>query len=454
MSRGSQQDLSPELLEKLVRKAIDCGASDAEVIGIARTEFNVEVRLGEVEKLTEAASRGIGLRVLRHGRQASCSTSDTSPEALDELVMTAVELASRTSVDEAAILPSAGELAKTIPDLGLCDPAVAAIPTETRVELARRAEDAARATDPRIVNSEGASCSTVTSTLTLVSSAGFTGSYRGSLCSLGVAPIARQEEQMQIGYWGDRRRNLRDLDSPEEIGTTAARRALRKLGARKVATGTFPVVFESTAAEDLLRDLFEAVNGGAIFRRASFLVGRLGETIASPLVTIVDDGLMPGGIGSRPFDGDGLAARRTVVINQGVLDSYLLNTYTARKLNLASTGNATRGLTGAPSIDVGNLFLAPGVCSPEEVIGSVANGFYVTETIGFGFNPVTGDYSRGAAGWWIIDGQLAFPVEEVTIAGNMREMLRGIEMVGNDLRFRGRIASPTIKIDRMTVSGD
>ncbi len=448
------ENLSSDLLARIVRMALDRGASDAEAIGISSSEFSVEVRLGEVEKLTEATSRGIGLRVLRHGRQASCSTSDTGEAAIEDLVSTAVDLASRTSVDEAATLPPASEMATNIPDLQICDPEVAAIPTATRVELAREAEAAARAADSRIVNSEGAAFSSVTSEVTLVSSAGFAGSYRSSLCSLAVAPIAREGQQMQVGYWGDRRRRLRDLQSAREIGEIAARRALRKLGARKVSTGTFPVVFENTAAEDLLRDLFEAVNGGAIFRRASFLVGRLGEAIASPLVTIVDDGILPGGSGSRPFDGDGLPSRRTVVINQGVLESYLLNSYTARKLNLPSTGNATRGLTGAPSIGVGNFFLAPGVSTPDEIIRSVPNGFYVTETIGFGFNPVTGDYSRGAAGWWISNGELAFPVEEVTIAGNLRDMLRGIEMTGDDLHLRGKIASPTIKIDRMTVSGD
>lgn len=446
--------LTPEFLSHIARLAIDRGATDAEVIGIATSEFSVEVRLGQVEKLQEASSQGIGLRVLHRGRQASCSTSDIGPSAIDEMVANAVEMAKSTSVDEAALLPEREEMTRDLPDLGLFDPAIVELPTEKKIELARRTEEAARSADPRIVNSDGAACSTVSSRVTLVNTIGFAGSYRATTCSLVTAPIAKQGEQMQVGYWGDRRRAFDPLDSPEEIGREAARRALRKLGARKVSTRTVPIVFEANAAEDLLGDLFDAVNGGAVFRRASFLVGKLGETIASPLVTIVDDGLMPGALGSRPFDGEGLATRRTVVIENGVLKNYLLNTYTARKLCLASTGNAVRGLTGAPSVGVGNFFLAPGVYDPTDMIKSVKDGFYVTETIGFGFNPVTGDYSRGAAGWWIENGELAFPVEEVTIAGNFRDMLRGIEMIGNDLRFRGKIAAPTVKIDRMTVSGN
>ncbi|MFM8394509.1 MAG: metallopeptidase TldD-related protein [Acidobacteriota bacterium] len=221
-----------------------------------------------------------------------------------------------------------------------------------------------------------------------------------------------------------------------------------------MTTQSVPIVFEAGATEDLLGSIFDVVSGSSIFRRASFLVGRLGEVVGSPLLTIIDDGRRPGALGTRPFDAEGLPTRRTPVIEEGRLCNYLLNTYTARKLKLASTGNAVRGLTGSPSVGVGNFYLLPGSTPPAEIIRSVRNGFYVTEMIGFGFNPVTGDYSRGASGWWISEGELAFPVEEVTIAGNLSEMMRGVEMVGNDLHFRGRIAAPTIKVDRMMVSGN
>ncbi len=446
--------ITTELLADIVDRARKRGATDAEVLGIETTEFEVEVRMGDVEKLQEAASRGIGLRVLYEGRQASCSTSDVTPQGIEELVSHAVEMAKTTSVDEAAVLPAREELATRIADLQLHDPGVIALPTERKIEMARACEAAARDYDARITNSEGAGCSTSVNQVALVTSGGFSGAYSSTSCNLGVAPIAREGEQMQVGYWSDWKRTVAALDAPEALGREAARRAIRKLGGRRVPTQEAPIVFESTAAESLLRDLFGALDGNAIFRRASFLVGRLGETIAVPELNLIDDGTLPGALGSRPFDGEGLATRRTPVIENGVLKSYLLNTYTARKLGLRSTGNASRGLSGAPGVGVGNFFVAPGVHAPDDIVASVSSGFYVTEMIGFGFNAVTGDYSRGASGWWIENGKLAFPVEEVTIAGNFRDMLRGIEMIGNDLVFRGRIAAPTLKINRMMVSGE
>ncbi len=446
--------ITTELLSEIVDQAIRRGATEAEAVGVESTEFEVEVRLGEVERLQEAASRGVGLRVLYQGRQASSSTSDTSPQAIDELISSAVEMAKLTSVDESAALPSGDQLARQIEDLGLYDPAVSELTTEIKIEMARSAEEAARSADPRIANSEGSSCATTVGKTVLVTSAGFAGEYQGAICALTVAPIAKEGGHMQVATWGDRQRALASLDSPEALGREAARRALRKLGARKIATQEAPIVFESSAAEELLGDLFAAVDGYSILRRASFLVGRLGETIAAPELTIIDDGRMFGAVGSRPFDGEGLAARRTVVVENGVLKTYLLNTYTARKLGLRSTANATRALTGAPAVGFSNFFIAPGVYRADEIIASVKKGFYVTEMIGFGFNAVTGDFSRGASGWWIEDGELAFPVEEVTIAGNFRQMLRGIEMIGDDLRFRGPLAAPTIKVNRMMVGGE
>ena len=446
--------ITKELLSDIVTQAVKRGATDAEAVGIETTEFHVEVRLGEVEKLQEAASRGVGLRVLYQSRQASSSTSDVSPQAIDELISCAVEMAKLTSVDQATTLPARDELARESADLGLYDAAISELPTERKIEMARSAEEAARSADSRITNSEGSACSTTVGKTILVTSAGFAGEYQSTTCALMVAPIAKEGDQMQVAGWGDRQCALASLDSPESLGREAARRALRKLNARKVTTQEAPIVFESSVAEELLGDFFGAVDGYSIFRRASFLVGRLGEPIAAPELTVIDDGQMRCRVGSRPFDGEGLATRRTVVVENGVLKSYLLNTYTARKLGLRSTANAARGLTGAPVVGFSNFFIAPGVYQADEIIASVKNGFYVTEMIGFGFNAVTGDFSRGASGWWIEDGKLAFPVEEVTIAGNFRDMLRGIVMIGNDLRFRGRIASPTIKIDRMMVSGE
>lgn len=448
-------EITKNLLTEVVSSALKRGATEAEVIALETTEFSVEVRLGEIETLQESASRGLGLRVIYEGRQASASTSDIQPQSIDKLIADAVEMARFTSIDEAAILPAREELAHEIPDnLALYDEAIEALPTEQKIAMAQAAEAAARSFDPRIINSEGAACSTTLGRMLLVTSSGFAGEYRGTNCGLMTAPIAREGEQMQIAGWGDSQRWLNKLDAPEEIGRVAAERAIRKLGARKVPTQEVPIIFDAVAAGELLSSFFEAVSGDSVFRRASFLVGKLNEIIAAENLTIIDDGRIPGAIGSRPFDSEGLPTRQTAVVENGVLRSYLLNSYTARKLGLHSTANAKRGLTGAPGVGISNFYIAAGKQTPEEIIASVKNGFYVTDMIGFGFNPVTGDYSRGASGRWIENGQLTYPVEEVTIAGNFRDMLRGIEMIGNDLRFRGSLAAPTLKINKMMVSGD
>ncbi len=448
-------EITTELLSEMVSSALKRGATEAEAIALEATEFSVEVRLGEVETLQESASRGIGLRVIYEGRQASASTSDTNPEALEKLVAEAVEMARFTSPDEASVLPSREEFSNSSnPDLQLYDEAIANLPTERKIEMAKACEEAALTFDPRITNSEGGSCATTLGRMLLVTSSGFAGEYHGSNCGLVSAPIATDKDQMQQSFWGESQRWLKKLSSPEAIGREAAHRALRKLGASKVATQEVPIIFDAAVAGELLRNFFEAVSGESVFRRSSFLVGKLNESIAAAELTIIDDGTLAGAVGSRPFDGEGLPSRRNVVVENGVLRSYLLNSYTARKLGLRSTANAMRGLTGAPGVGVNNFYIEAGKTSPEEIIASVRNGFFVTELIGFGFNPVTGDYSRGASGLWIENGKFTHPVEEVTIAGNFRDMLRGIEMIGNDLYFRSNIATPTLKVNKMMVSGD
>jgi PmbA protein len=259
---------------------------------------------------------------------------------------------------------------------------------------------------------------------------------------------------MQRDYWYSVARRLSLLESPEQVGKVAAERTLRRLGARKVKTTRVPVVFDPQVARGLLGEICEAVNGDLIYRGASFLAGRMGQTVAGENITVVDDGTMPGGFGSSPFDGEGVPTRRTVVIERGVLQSYLLNTYTARKLGLQTTGNASRGLAGNPGIGAGNFFLQPGHCTREQIVRQVADGLYVTDFLGFGVNLVTGDFSRGAVGLWIQNGELTFPVEEITVAGNLKEMLFNITEIGSDLEFRGAIASPTIRIDGLTVAGE
>jgi PmbA protein len=259
---------------------------------------------------------------------------------------------------------------------------------------------------------------------------------------------------MQRDYWYSVARSLAKLESAEQVGKEAARRTLRRLGARKVKTAHVPVVLDPMVATSMIGHIFEGINGDSVYRGASFLAGKLGEKIAGPNVTVVDDGTMPGGFGTSPFDGEGIPTRRTVVIENGILKSYLLNTYTAKKLGLETTANASRGLAGTPGIGPGNYFLEPGQKSPGQIIADVKDGLYITEFLGHGANLVTGDYSRGASGMWIVNGELAYPVEEITVAGNLKEMFNNISEIGNDLEFRGSTASPTIRIDGLTVGGE
>src|SRR5437667_199461 len=259
---------------------------------------------------------------------------------------------------------------------------------------------------------------------------------------------------MQRSYWFSGALCLSGLESPEHVGKVAAERTLRRLGAKKVKTAHVPVVFDPLVATSILEHIFEGVNGDSVYRGASFLAGKLGQKIASENVNVIDDGTMPGGFGTAPFDGEGIPTRRTVVIENGVLKSYVLNTYTARKLGLQTTANASRGLAGTPGIGPGNYFLQPGTKTQQQIIGEIKEGLYVTEFLGHGANLVTGDYSRGASGLWISGGELAFPVEEITVAGNLKEMFLNISEIANDLEFRGAVASPSIRIDGLTVGGE
>ena len=326
------------------------------------------------------------------------------------------------------------------------------MPPEDKIELARRCEAAALEADPRITNSEGGDFADRRARYAYAASHGFAGEYATSSFSLSASPVASEGGHMQRDGWYHVARKRARLDSPEEIGRTAARRALRRLGARQVKTAQVPVVFDPEMAASLVRHVASAIAGPSLYRGASFLLGKLGQQIAAPGVTIVDDGTMPGGLGSRPFDGEGLPVLRTVIVDKGVLTSYLLDTYSGRKLGMASTHHAARDGSGV-SVGTTNLYLAGGTADPKDLIGSVRQGLYVTELIGFGVNGVTGDYSRGAVGLWIDSGELAYPVEEITIAGNLLEMFQAIDGVGNDLVFRDRTAAPTVLVGRMTVAG-
>ncbi len=442
-----------ELAQDVVRRALAAGATDAECTIAEGEEFSANVRMRELENLKEAGSRGAGLRILRGKHTGSSYTSDLSPAGLDHMIRSAVELADITTEDPHAGLPDPDELGQLTGDLALSCGDLEGLDTAVKIDVAKRAEAASLAADPRITNSEGASFDNHAGTHVFANSRGFAGEYRTTSCSLSTVPVARDGESMERDYWFTLARGFAGLQAPEEVGRIAAQRALRRLNPVKVETRKVPVIFDPVVARSLLDNLFEAVHGMSIYRHESFLAGKLGEKVASENVTLVDDATLPGLFGTSPFDDEGVPSRRTVVVEKGVLKSYLMNTYAARKLGLKTTGNASRGLAGNAGIGHGNFFLEPGVQSPEQLVAGVRDGFYVTELMGFGVNIVTGDYSRGAAGLWIRDGELAFAVSEVTIAGTLQEMLLGLEAVGSDLVFRGSVAAPTLKIGEMTVGG-
>ena len=449
MTRDDLKQIAVDVLDRATKR----GASEADVVVADGDTFSVQVRLSKVDRLTKAREKRLGVRVFFGKRSASASTSDFSRESLDQLVVETCALAAAVAEDVVSGLPAADLLASDLPDLDLHDSTQ--LDTETQISLARRAEEAAMAEDRRITNSEGADFSSASGRVLLGNTHGFVGEYRSSSFSISVSPIATgaDGEGMQRDYWYAAQRKVARLESPEAVGREAARRTVRRLGARKVTTRRAPVVFDQETAGSLLGNLCSAISGYSLYKGASFLMGHLGRPLFPNSVTIYDDGLIRGGLGSRPFDGEGLRTRKTTIVDRGVLTSYLLDTYSGRKLGMASTGNASRSVGESPSVGPTNFFLVPGSTSPAEIIGSIKEGLYVTELIGFGINMVTGDYSRGAAGFWIENGELAHPVEEITIAGNLKDMFFNIETIGNDLEFRGRIASPTIKIGEMMIAG-
>jgi PmbA protein len=443
-----------EIAELLLAAAKRHGATAADVVVVEGDALDAGVRLGEIEKIKQARQKHLGLRAFVGERSAQTSSADFSHDALAKLAEETCTLARIIAPDPFSGLPEPSELATAVADLDLYDPEVERVTAAQAIDWAKEAESAALAADPRITNSEGAEFGASTSRIFYASSHGFRGEYRDSAASLSAVPVASENGSMQRDYWYSAQRTLARLDTPAAIGRTAAARTLRRLNARRAPTGEVPVVFDPETASGLLRHLAAAVSGSALYKGTSFLIDKLGQRIAPDTVTVIDDGTLPGGLGSKPFDGEGLATRRTVVVDRGVLTHYLFDTYSARKLNSHSTGNAARGVGSPPHVSPTNLFLQPGTTAPADIIRSVARGLYVTELIGFGVNPVTGDYSRGAVGLWIENGELAYPVEEITIAGNLLAMYAAIELIGTDLEFRHAVVAPTIKIARMMVAGN
>jgi PmbA protein len=446
-----------ELGDRILGMATKGGATVAECLLRSGAALSARVRLDKTELVEEAAHRSAGLRVMKGKQVATTSTSDLTEQGIVRFVSDALELVELAQED-----PSAGPADPSLladparaPNLDLFDPKGGGVDAAQAIEIARTSERAARAFDPRITNSDGATFSRTAGGVALCLSSGFRAAYEGSYQSLSVVPVAEEEEggKMRQGFHWTAKRFLDELEDPAKVGEEAARRTLRKLGARSVATGEFPVIFDPDAARSILGMLAGCVMGSSIWRKSSYLAGREGTRVASELVNVADDPLIPRAPGSRPYDGEGLASRKNIVVEKGVLRTYLCDSYSGRKLGRPSTGNASRGGSAGVSCSTTNFILEAGADTNEAIVKGTKRGLYVTEMMGFGFNAITGHFSRGAAGFWIEDGELAFPVSEVTISLNIDDLWKRIDAVGSDVDLRTATAAPTIRVAKMTVAG-
>ena len=440
---------SATLLEGLIARARRLGADAADAVMLRGGALDVSCRLGEPEEVVRSEVHSLGLRVFVGERQAIVSTTDLSESTLGPLAERAIAMARAVPEDPYAGLADPALLARDWPKLDLVD--ISEPDAESLMARALEAEDAARAV-AGVTNSEGAGAGWRRREVTLVTSDSFAGQTESGSHSISAAALAGEGTGMERDYWWSSAVCEADLEDPVEVGLRAGERAVRRLGARKAQSGQVPVLYDPRIAGGLLSHLAGAISGPSIARGTSFLKDALETAVFAAGITVVDDPLRARGLRSRPFDGEGVATERCAIIADGVLQTWLLDSRSARQLGLASTGHATRGTGGPPSPACSNLWLEPGADSAEALIGGVESGLYVTELIGMGVNQVTGDYSRGAAGFWIEQGEIAYPVSEVTVAGNLREMFRHLTPA-SDLEFRYGVDSPTVRIDGMTVAG-
>jgi len=440
-----------EVCEQLVGLARKAVASESEAYAERTRESSVKVRDGTVEELRQATSKGVGLRVVSAGRLGFAYGTDFSKEGLRSLARSAVSLAKGAAKDEFNELPRGSQLGQG--PAGAYDPAIEDIDPAWKLRAARAAENAAAQVDRRVRKFEGTTAGDFLARSAIASSRGASGESKASYAYVVCSPVAEADGQLQTASWSDTRRRLAELQAPEEIGRIAAQRAARMLGARKVKTQKAAIIFEPQQAAGFLAGLSEAVNGDLVHKKSSFLTKLLGKRVASEQVTLVDDATLEGGLATRPFDGEGVVSRRTVVIDRGVLKSFLYDTYTARKAGARSTGNAARGWSSLPHVGTSNFVLQRGTTSAEEIVRRTKRGLLVTAMLGSGANVVTGEYSRGANGLWIEEGQIAHAVQEVTVSGSLLEMLQGIDAVGDDLDLRSSTAAPTLRIAEAVISG-
>jgi len=438
----SQQDLQ-DLVALAIEEARRLGGTASEVGISVDTGLSVTARLGEVETLEYQRDRGMGITVYRGQRKGSASTGDLSAQAIRDTVAKAYSIAGFTAEDECAGLPDPADLARDIPDLDLSHP-WGIQPDEAR-DLAVACEAAALSADKRIGNSEGATLSSHQGLRVFGNSLGFLGGFPSTMHSLSCVVLAQENDEMQRDYWYSSVRDWRDLEDGESIGKQAAARALRRLNARKPATTTAPVLFVPELSRGFIGHFLGAIRGGSQYRRSSFLLDAAGQQIFPSWVQICERPHIPKALASSPFDSEGVATRDRDLIKDGVLMSYVLSTYSARKLGLKTTGNAG---------GVHNLIVAPGSDDFQALLRRMGRGLMVTELMGQGINGVTGDYSRGAAGFWVENGEIAYPVSEITIAGNLKEMYRDIVAVGNDVDTRGGIRTGSVLLEKMTIAGE
>lgn len=445
------RNLASELVSALKKQ----GADAADVYISSSEGFNTTVRLGEIEKLQQSTSKGLGLRVFKNGATALTYTTDFDGKAVQNLVRDTLEIVKISSSDKDNGLAPKEMLGEHTGQLLLFDEELTKLSPEKKIEMVREAEAAGRDFDQRITNSNGASWKNSAGQVTLANSDGFIGQYQTTNASLSVQLLAEENGVKQSDGWYSFNRFLNRIDAPKAIGAEAGRRVIRRLGGRKVKSQAVPVVLDPEVAGDFVGIIFGAASGSSIYRRSSYLIDKLGEQIVAPSITIIDDATMADGLASRPFDAEGVKSSRVTVIENGVLKTYICDSYPARRLNSKVTGSASRGYASAPAVSATNLFLENGASDPQDIIKSVKNGLYLTDMFGFGLNGVTGDFSQGASGFWIENGELTYPVQEITIAGNVLKVLQNVQMIGNDLSFRlGSTASPTLLISEMTVGGE
>ena len=439
-----------EILDELLRDARRAGADAADAILAASVAASVSYRLGRLEELERAESWDLGLRVFVGQRVAFVSSTDLSRDTLAELPVRAVAMARLAPEDKFACLAPADRLASAWPDLDLEDTEEPA--AEILIERARAVEGAAM-TIAGITNSEGGGASFGRSEIALATSEGFFGRYAGTSHSLGVAVVAGEGTAMERDYDGVSARHTNDLESADAVGRRAGERTVARLNPRKARSQPVPVVFEPRVASGLIGHFAGAISGASIARGVSFLKNEMGEPVFAPAIAIVDDPHRPRGLRSKPFDGEGVRNQRTSLVEDGELKTWILDCASAKQLGLETTGHAARGTAGPPSPSTTNLYMEAGSISPDDLIADIAQGFYVTELIGMGVNMVTGDYSRGASGFWIENGKIAYPVAGVTIAGNLKNMFRQLTPA-SDLVFRYGTNAPTLRVEGMTVAGE